>query len=861
MADSVVAAVTTVITLLDKVLQFDKNRSDSANIDDVKCLFSTLIAYLNDTEGIEATEGLKDRVDQVRAIANETHDAIREFMYHVPGHCHSHWFTRTCHDVAHFFKDLVPAHQFSSRMKAINRKLKAIQESDSFRVGSSGAISSSSAGKVPSCTYSFSGNDHLLVGIEEKKKALLSLVLSEESRDIVISVIGDAGSGKTTLIREVYQMIKESFNCQAWVFGEGLLDNLCEELKLRIEPAKTRVKRLRSYLQSKSYLLVFDSIWTEDELDCIKYIVPDNNLGGRILISTRNRNLASYRARSSDCFYDLKLLTEFGSSQLFCSKTFGDTGCPDFLVDWSEKIVKRSEGSPHVIVAVSNFLSKRPHTLKEFMSVHDSLKYEPGDHVGHSCYSILSTSYVRLSSILKYCFLSFCFFPEDYSIPSEELVWLWIVNGEIEQKRGKTLEQVGYEYLEELVQMSLVQVLTWDFDGHVESCRVSNLARGFIISKSEKDWLFAVLRPPYTSLDDGKTHHLSLQNCSLSILQKKDFSNVCTLFVFEAGDSSEAIPKNLFSNFKYLSALYLENVALPHFPEMVFELTLLRHLCLRKTRIKSVPKSIKNLWNLRVFKLEESLVTNLPSEIIQLRSLLCLSVSCQGINDVAVGVEVFLRSGFFTSLQILSLIKANYKNKSIVKELGNLTNLTKLRITELKKEDGKDFCASIEMMEHLSSLDVSLASNEEYLDLGYVMKLPKLLKNLYLGGRLEEIPAWICKLKSLSKLILKGSKLQTNSLEALQVLPSLKVLHLHDAFNGQVLKFSAKSFLELRVLEIENCSQLDMVVIPGRAMPKLQKLIVKNCGLARVHITKKMHSQLEEVLVPPELLCFPVAIN
>ena len=86
-------------------------------------------------------------------------------------------------------------------------------------------------------------------------------------------------------------------------------------------------------------------------------------------------------------------------------------------------------------------------------------------------------------------------------------------------------------------------------------------------------------------------------------------------------------------------------------------------------------------------------------------------------------------------------------------------------------------------------------------------------------------------------------------------------LHLHVAYNGQVLKYSAKSFLELRVLEIENCSQLDMVVILGRAMPKLQKLIVKNCGLARVHITKKMHSQLEEVLVPPDLLCFLVAIN
>nr|XP_023903833.1 disease resistance protein RPM1-like [Quercus suber]POE46002.1 disease resistance protein rpm1 [Quercus suber] len=357
MTASIIAAVTAVINLLDKVLQCVKNRSngDSANIEDVKRLFSTLIAYLTDTEEVEATEGLMVRVDQVRDKAYETHDAIIEFLHHVPQHCHGHWFTKTCHDVAHFFKDFVPLRQFSSRMKAIERKLNNILRLDAFRVGTFGATSSSSD-RIR--TYSFSRNDHLLVGIEENKKALLSLACSEESKDKVISVIGDAGSGKTALICEVYQMIKENFNCNAWVSilpsREGLLENLWEALGL---PAKTKMKRLHSYLQSKSYLPVFYGIWTEDELDCIKNIVPDNNLGGRILISTYNHNLASYRARSSDCFSDLKLLTEFGSWQLFCNKTFEKDCCHDLLVDCSEKIVKRSEGSLHVIVAVSNFLS------------------------------------------------------------------------------------------------------------------------------------------------------------------------------------------------------------------------------------------------------------------------------------------------------------------------------------------------------------------------------------------------------------------------------------------------------------------------------------------------------------------------
>jgi disease resistance protein RPM1 len=82
---------------------------------------------------------------------------------------------------------------------------------------------------------------------------------------------------------------------------------------------------------------------------------------------------------------------------------------------------------------------------------------------------------------------------------------LWIAEGFIEEKRGKTPEQVAYEYLDELVQMSLAHVSRWDFEERIRSCRVSNLARRFILSKSEKDNFFTVLRGTRTSLDGEKT--------------------------------------------------------------------------------------------------------------------------------------------------------------------------------------------------------------------------------------------------------------------------------------------------------------------------------------------------------------------
>ena len=50
--------------------------------------------------------------------------------------------------------------------------------------------------------------------------------------------------------------------------------------------------------------------------------------------------------------------------------------------------------------------------------------------------------------------------------------------------------------------------------------------------------------------------------------------------------------------------------------------------------------------------------------------------------------------------------------------------------------------------------------------------------------------------------------------------------------------------LEPALLEIEKCDQLNEVVILEQALPKLQKLIIRNCqSLAMVHMTKKMVSQ------------------
>ena len=235
---------------------------DRRNIEEVRKWLNTMIAYLKDTEGREDTAGLKDRVQQVQDLAYETQDAIEEFMYEVPKHSHHHLITIVLHDVAHFFKDFRPLCRFSSRMADIKKEVDNIGDFDTLRICPSPVASSSTtAGEV-----SFSRNDHhVLEGITRRVEALLDRVSrGDQPRDVVISVIGDPGSGKSTVIHEVFEMVKNSFECSAWVSVppscEDLLEKLCQELEVLSTQEDTK-KGVCSFIYNKTdtslFLMVF----------------------------------------------------------------------------------------------------------------------------------------------------------------------------------------------------------------------------------------------------------------------------------------------------------------------------------------------------------------------------------------------------------------------------------------------------------------------------------------------------------------------------------------------------------------------------------------------------------------------------
>ncbi|KAK0598988.1 hypothetical protein LWI29_001278 [Acer saccharum] len=432
--------------------------------------------------------------------------------------------------------------------------------------------------------------------------------------------------------------------------------------------------------------------------------------------------------------------------------------------------------------------------------------------------------YNNLSPNLRYCFLYFCNFPANYFVTRGRLFHLWIAERFIEEEgRNKTKEDVADEYLNELIEKNLVYVYGRRFG-------VPQPVRDFILDKSELKIFCTVLPRPNSTIPIEKSRRLSLHNGFTNSLRRKDLSRVRTLMTFRR--DSELKSEELLNKFRLLRVLDFEDSGLQSFPEEVAKFTLLRYLSFRNTNIKKVPRCIKKLHSLEALDLRQTCVKKLPKKILKLQNLLYLLVDQRlGVDEAREGVK--LPSGFerLKSLRKLSLVKANKKNRRIIRELGNLIELRKLGITELETKDGMDLCTSIQSMEYLSSLSVTAAYRDDevgFLYLDHVSKPPPFLRRISLGGRLQDIPQWISSLQSLESICLKGSKLENSPLDALQALPCLVELRLVDAYIGEVLEFKPRCFLELRVLYLQQLDGLQMVSVKtSNTLPKLVRLVFR----------------------------------
>ncbi|KAM4092092.1 hypothetical protein ACB094_06G011100 [Castanea mollissima] len=816
---------------------------------------------------------VKTWVEQVREEAYQIEDVIDEYILHFAKqpfgkkqcfHFHQNFFQ--------FAKKLKARNVIASKIQDISNNLKEKREmavSYHFNTIEQGGPSNNAR----SVTWHDPRMAALLieeaevVGIESHRDKLINWLVEGPLNRMVISTVGIGGVGKTTLVKKVYENdeVATHFDCRAWITVsqsykiEEILRNMMkqfykarkESIPVEIDTMEqiTLMEQLRQYLREHRYVIVLDDLWEKEFWDYIELALPKNENGSRILITSRNEDVAP-----SNYLYKLPVLPLEKAWVLFCKKVFQLEGghCPPDLVELSSAIVQRCEGLPLAIVAIGGVLSTKDKIFNEWLKFHNSLssELESNPHLKNIA-KILSLSYHDLSYSLKACLLYFGMFPEDYYINCARLIRLWIAEGFVKEMQGITLEEVAQGYLNQLIHKSLVQVNEVDSIGRTRSCRIHDMMLEVILSRSKELDFHLVSMQNYPNFN-RLARRLSIQNNVKTPLQSATSCQTRSILLFEVDEVPNSFLNTCFANFKLMKIMDCEGAPIDYIPNEVGNLFHLRYLSLKDTKVQILPKSIGRLHNLETLDLKRSLVSELPVEISGLRKLRYLMA--YNINrdtkyniDTRRGIKIPKGIRHLESLQKLFNIEAT--SATLITELGSLAQLRKLTISKLKRENGMDLCTAIQKMSHLRSLGIKAASEEEVLNLQSLPSPPLLLQTLFLHGRLEKLPEWIPKLKSIVRIALNWSKLMEDPLKVLQALPNLMRLWLHDGYGGEQLHFEGRSFQKLKQLRFQNLGGLNRMIIDEGALPFLEFLEINECpqlkevpsGIHHLKCLKKLH--------------------
>ncbi|KAL3728003.1 hypothetical protein ACJRO7_032707 [Eucalyptus globulus] len=825
----------------------------------IKREFEHIKAFLASAESSQEDDlELKVWVKDIIEVAYDTEDILDEFTLKL-ARDHGHGFTGYLRKIKSSIQNLKARHHISSKIADIKSRVSNIGEGHRRYHFKSYCTEQSVSTFTGGTSWhdlregAFLVDEGELVGIDEPREEIVKWLVDEEPGLEVVSILGMGGLGKTTLAGQAYnnQQVKAYFQSHAWINVsqsykiEDILRDMIVQLHNEFEqPIPQGIEIMRStslkqmvkdFLQQKRYVIVLDDLWDKEALEGIKNAMPNSNLCSRILITTRIAHVAMVSSNKSK-IYTCKPLSSKHSWSLFCKKAFRGNAYPPHLEQESlcRQILKKSEGLPLAIVALGSLLFAKDVHEWEMISRSLATELESND-VMQNFKKILSLSYNDLHYNLKSCFMYLGVFPEDHVIECARLIRLWIAEGFVEEREGMTQEEVAQRYLKELINRSLVQIVGTTLDGRIRSCRVHDLMRESILSRL-RDINFVSFASEQRVELHKRVRRLSVQYTYNNALEQLNLPSLHSLLIFELATLSISYEQFIPSGCRLLRVLDLGDSPLHEFPQQILVLFHLKYLSLRRTKVCIIPRSIGKLENLETLDFKHTLVSELPMEITKLKKLQYLLVynyadftPSRSFCSIT-GLSAPHGIGALVALQKLCYVKAGGdRSKNTMQELGELCQLRKLGVMDLKKDDAKELCHSLKKMTDLRSLVVVAESEYEVIDLDFLSSPPRLLGRLYIRGCLKKLPHWLSLLNNLARVRLKWSRLKSSPLIALQNLPNLVELELDNAFDGEKLVFEDRGFLKLKQLSLANLENLRFVLMNGQAMPCLQSLFIYRC--------------------------------
>ncbi|OEL23630.1 Disease resistance protein RPM1 [Dichanthelium oligosanthes] len=673
-------------------------------------------------------------------------------------------------------------------------------------------------------------HDKDTVGMDIDQDTLLHHILDGESELSVMSLVGMGGVGKTTLAKKVYNHpdVKRHFDRSSWVYVSnmmelrGVLREMAKGL-MRIPSAEASSlsegqlqELLLSGLGGIRFLLVLDDVWDRGLWDVIKLVLPKNDSGSRVLVTTRNIVVAESVVDVRSDVHRLQPMTFQDSYNLFCKKAFLKDGiCPDDLKEMAEDIVRKCAGLPLAIVAAGSMMSRKEKTDTRWKSVLESIQKDlnNGDT---GVQQALLLSYKDLPHPLKPCFLLLSVIPYDSEVSRKKLVRLWIAEGFVKEKNNETLETTAEKYLMELINRSMIEVAVASSSGRVKACRVHDLLHDLAISLSENGNFSVICHDKCASTSSRR---ISLQTSHFSFC-KEHKKRLRSVFMFSS--SSPCILKSniVAKSFELVRILDLEDGNVLKLPKEIGGLLHLRYLGLRGTKLKKLPRTLQKLYHLQTLDIRKTQINKIVFQIKCLRNLRNLEMRKDGQS-----ISVPMGLAQLDKLQVITGLQAS---AAVVHEIASLTQLQKLSIEDLSNEDTEKLCTSVNNLKELSYLSIFASDGIRPLDVA-TLKPSSCLQKLHLAGSLQTLPDWFGQLHSLTKLRLSFSKLKEDPLSVLAQLPNLLFLQLNKAYEGKVMRSCCPGFPKLKIFIITELEELEEWDVDEGSMPCVLEMWIMLC--------------------------------